>query len=497
MRRTILIIAALVGALGVRTAAFAQEETYPDQGMTPPPPAEEAVPGDDYASEPYDDESYQQPADNPAEDQDVYNDADDLYLYNQPYAPGGEGVSLDTFRASLSPYGRWVQTPEYGLVWIPSPSVVGANFVPYATGGTWRYSDYGWTFATSWNWGWAPFHYGRWFRTARWGWVWLPGRTWAPAWVDWRFGDGYIGWAPLPPRRFVYLLDRPDYWFFCPARDILRPRIAYYRVRPTPYLFRATYPARRPFVYGRYRWFAGPSPRVVERVIHRPIQRVTVRAPQQVRVVNRIRIENERVRYGRATPAERRRYEARQQLERQQRIERQQRQQRIERQQRVQQQERQQRAERQQRVQQQERQQRAERQQRRDQQRLQNQQRLEHQQRAERQQRLENQQRVNEQQRAQMREQHQREMRQAREQNQQARQQREQARQQNQQARQQREQARQQGNQARQQNQQARQQAREQNQQARQQNQRARQQREQARQQGNQARRERRQQPER
>jgi hypothetical protein len=31
------------------------------------------------------------------------------------------------------------------------------------------------------------------------GWVWVPGTRWAPAWVSWRSGDGYYGWAPLPP----------------------------------------------------------------------------------------------------------------------------------------------------------------------------------------------------------------------------------------------------------------------------------------------------------
>ena len=27
----------------------------------------------------------------------------------------------------------------------------------------------------------------------------MPGTDWGPAWVSWRFGDGYCGWAPLPP----------------------------------------------------------------------------------------------------------------------------------------------------------------------------------------------------------------------------------------------------------------------------------------------------------
>ena len=42
------------------------------------------------------------------------------------------------------------------------------------------------------------FHYGRWYRDSV-GWVWVPGYDWGPAWVCWRQGDGYCGWAPLPP----------------------------------------------------------------------------------------------------------------------------------------------------------------------------------------------------------------------------------------------------------------------------------------------------------
>ena len=29
--------------------------------------------------------------------------------------------------------------------------------------------------------------------------MWVPGYTWAPAWVSWRTGDDDVGWAPLPP----------------------------------------------------------------------------------------------------------------------------------------------------------------------------------------------------------------------------------------------------------------------------------------------------------
>jgi hypothetical protein len=46
-------------------------------------------------------------------------------------------------------------------------------------------------------WGWAPYHYGRWAYDPLYGWVWLPGATYAPAWVYWMYGPSYIGWAPM------------------------------------------------------------------------------------------------------------------------------------------------------------------------------------------------------------------------------------------------------------------------------------------------------------
>ncbi|MGH2567719.1 MAG: DUF6600 domain-containing protein, partial [Bacteroidota bacterium] len=47
--------------------------------------------------------------------------------------------------------------------------------------------------------GWAVFHYGRWYFDDYYGWIWIPDRVWGPAWVEWRYNDDYLGWAPLPP----------------------------------------------------------------------------------------------------------------------------------------------------------------------------------------------------------------------------------------------------------------------------------------------------------
>jgi hypothetical protein len=54
--------------------------------------------------------------------------------------------------------------------------------------------------AVLYSWGWAPFHYGRWFHHSHRGWIWWPDRVWGPSWVSWRYAPGYCGWAPLPPR---------------------------------------------------------------------------------------------------------------------------------------------------------------------------------------------------------------------------------------------------------------------------------------------------------
>jgi hypothetical protein len=107
-----------------------------------------------------------------------------------------------TFYEELSPYGEWFEHPPYGPVWRPHRHVVGVEFTPYVTGGRWVYTEYGWVFDTDWRWGWAPFHYGRWlYLGAVEGWVWVPDTVWGPAWVEWRAGGGYVGWAPLPPAR--------------------------------------------------------------------------------------------------------------------------------------------------------------------------------------------------------------------------------------------------------------------------------------------------------
>ncbi len=141
-----------------------------------------------------------------------------------PAAPVEE-VSYQSFYDQLSPYGNWINYPGYGYVWSPN---AGPDFQPYATNGNWIYTNAGWTWASDYNWGWAPFHYGRWFYENGYGWMWVPGNEWAPAWVSWRGGNDYYGWAPLGPSVSVNVAlsnynPPSNYWNFVPRQYMGNP----------------------------------------------------------------------------------------------------------------------------------------------------------------------------------------------------------------------------------------------------------------------------------
>ena len=156
------------------------------------------------------------------------------YEYDEPgYGqPGYDQSNGQGFYDELGPYGQWVQTPEYGNVWIPD---VEPGFQPYATNGHWVVTEFGNTWVSDYAWGWAPFHYGRWYQDRYRGWAWVPGNDWGPAWVSWRSGGGYYGWAPLGPgiNMDVNVNIPFNYWTFVPQIYITSPRLYSYCV-PRP-----------------------------------------------------------------------------------------------------------------------------------------------------------------------------------------------------------------------------------------------------------------------
>ena len=76
------------------------------------------------------------------------------------------------------------------------------EYTPYANG-QWVYSDQGWYFKANTPQEDLTTHYGRWTQDENLGWVWLPGKTYSPAWVDWRQNDDYVAWAPIPPATYI------------------------------------------------------------------------------------------------------------------------------------------------------------------------------------------------------------------------------------------------------------------------------------------------------
>ena len=162
------------------TAAPTPDEVVPPDAPAPPPPPVEAATGDPALAD------YQLPP-----TPDLLDPA--AALESTPY-----------FYDSLAPYGTWIFQEGFGWCWQPTVETVDANWQPYCDRGRWLDTDAGWYWYSDYSWGWAVFHYGRWWHHPHRGWLWQPGRTWAPAWVSWRRGTDYCGWAPLPPwARFV------------------------------------------------------------------------------------------------------------------------------------------------------------------------------------------------------------------------------------------------------------------------------------------------------
>jgi hypothetical protein len=125
-------------------------------------------------------------------------------------APPQGDLNISFFYDVLAPYGRWIML-DGDWCWQPTAAMVSIEWSPYYSHGRWVYTDWGWCWVSDYSWGWAPFHYGRWFRHHRYGWVWWPDYEWGPAWVAWRYGGGYWGWAPLP-RHIRY--DHHSQWFY-------------------------------------------------------------------------------------------------------------------------------------------------------------------------------------------------------------------------------------------------------------------------------------------
>src|SRR5262245_15766044 len=76
------------------------------------------------------------------------------------------------FYAPLTPHGGWVEVDTYGRCW--RPARVAVDWQPYCEG-RWVWTDCGWYWESSEPWGWACYHYGRWYYHPVHHWIWIPG----------------------------------------------------------------------------------------------------------------------------------------------------------------------------------------------------------------------------------------------------------------------------------------------------------------------------------
>lgn len=183
-------------------------------------------------------------------------------------------VSYNDFYQELAPYGQWISDPQYGYVWSPNAD---GDFRPYYTSGHWVMTEYGNTWVSDYPWGWACFHYGRWTYDNYYGWLWIPGSDWGPAWVSWRYGDGFYGWAPLGPGYSDFNTDYycpNDWWIFIPPQYIYSGN--YYRYwygpRGNSRLVHNTNYINTTYVNNNTTYICGPRARDVEQITHQPVQ---------------------------------------------------------------------------------------------------------------------------------------------------------------------------------------------------------------------------------
>lgn len=186
-------------------------------------------------------------------------------------------VSFEVFERGLAPHGEWIVEGSYGRVW--RPAGVATDWRPYVHG-EWIWTVEGWFWSSDEPWAWATYHYGRWVFDPWLGWIWVPGYAWAPAWVAWRVGGGFIGWAPLPPGVVTWWVEpvpiAVTYWVFVPAPRFVGHPVHRAAVPPArvPELVRGTRPAppRSAGVAAPAPPRGGPPVRLVEAEIGRPVR---------------------------------------------------------------------------------------------------------------------------------------------------------------------------------------------------------------------------------
>ena len=104
--------------------------------------------------------------------------------------------------------------------------------------------------------------------------MWVPGTVWGPAWVDWYWGDGYVGWAPLSPFAVTHVTV-VNHFVFVREHDFCSRRLNHVIVD------HRHVPGRVARGWG-HRDFRPPARTDIERVSHHPVVRVSGRPTETV-----------------------------------------------------------------------------------------------------------------------------------------------------------------------------------------------------------------------
>jgi len=196
------------------------------------------------------------------------------------------------FYTELAPYGRWIEI-DYGVV-VWKPTIMHVSWLPYRMG-RWIWTYDGWYWDSYEPFGYITYHYGRWFYDDYYGWLWYPDYEWAPAWVEWRYSNDYIGWAPLHPYatfsisfgiRFTQVYHTPyHHWHFINFKNFCHPYPYNYYVAPN-YRYRVykTTKYRTNYVYH--------NGRIQNRGVD--VNYIRVRSNQEIRQRDIIRVRDKR-----------------------------------------------------------------------------------------------------------------------------------------------------------------------------------------------------------
>ena len=194
------------------------------------------------------------------------------------------------FYSELEPYGTWIELNDGLVVW--RPLHLSPGWAPYRYG-YWVWTNDGWYWHSDDPFGYIVFHYGRWYYDDYYGWLWVPDDRWAPAWVEWRYDDDYIGWAPLPPYA-SFSIDFGIHFSLSFATPYYRWHFVRYRYMCDPYGYNYYVPDRikyRIFSATKYRSNYGYSN---GRVINRGVNVDFIRKRSGTRIAERSidRIDN-------------------------------------------------------------------------------------------------------------------------------------------------------------------------------------------------------------